>query len=88
MKTMIAGGRDCGTGAVVRQEGIVLRPGELTSYGVEWSECTRVTPLGGMAYFGHFLHANGLFDDLVEGCPLSYRSNNAPSKQQVLGTVV
>jgi hypothetical protein len=44
--------------------------------------------MGGMAYFGHFLHGNGLFDDLVAGCPLSYRSNNAPSKRQVVGTAV
>jgi hypothetical protein len=41
-----------------------------------------------MAYFGHFLHANGLFDDLVEGCPLTYTSNNAPGKRRVLGTLV
>ena len=55
---------------------------------MEWTDCSRVTPLGGLAYFGHFLHANGLFDELVAGCPLSYSSNNAPSKRQVLGTAV
>jgi hypothetical protein len=41
-----------------------------------------------MAYFGHFLHANGLFDDLVDRCPLTYTSNNAPGKRRVLGTLV
>jgi len=45
--------------------------------------------MGGMAYFGHFLKENGLFDDLVNnGDPLTYASNNAPSKRRVLGTVV
>ena len=88
MNTMIADAGKIDTEPVVRQTQSILRPGELASYGVEWTECSRVTPLGGMAYFGHFLHANGLFDDLVEACPLSYSSNNAPNKRQVLGTAV
>lgn len=66
----------------------MLRVGELSSYGVEWSDCLRATPRGGMSYFGHFLRANGLFDDLVNSCPLAYTSNNAPDKRAVLGTVV
>jgi hypothetical protein len=88
MNTTIAdyGKRDIGS--VATQGGSFLRVGELASYGVEWSDCTRVTSMGGMAYFGHFLHANGLFDDLVEGCPLTYTSNNAPGKRRVLGTLV
>ena len=65
-----------------------MRVGELASYGVEWSDCSRVTPMGGMAYFGRFLHMNGLFDDWVEGCPLTCTSNNAPSKRRVLGTLM
>ena len=81
---------DCGKHGLEPTEtqgGSFLRVGELGSYGVEWSDCSRVTPLGGMAYFGHFLHANGLFDDLVEECPLTYTSNNAPGKRRVLGTL-
>lgn len=88
MNTMIADTGNTDRGPAVRQTQSILRAGELASYGVEWTDCSRVTPLGGMAYFGHFLHANGLFDDLVAGCPLSYKSNNAPSKRQVLGTTV
>ena len=65
-----------------------LKVGELSTYGVEWEDCSRATSMGGMAYFGHFLQENGLFDDLVNGCPLTYASNNAPSKRRVLGTVV
>jgi hypothetical protein len=88
MNTMIADRRNTDTAAAGRQTESILRPGEWTTYGVEWTECSRATPLGGMAYFGHFLHTNGLFDDLVAGCPLRYRSNNAPDKRQVLGTAV
>ena len=82
---------DCGKHGIKPTEtpdGSFLRVGELGSYGVEWSNCSKVTPMGGMAYFGHFLHANGLFDDLVDGCPLRYTSNNAPGKRRVLGTLV
>jgi len=88
MTTMIANRSETATVGAGRQPESILRPGEWTSYGVEWTDCTRVTPMGGIAYFGHFLHSNGLFDDLVAGCPLRYSSNNAPSKRQVLGTVV
>ena len=85
---MIADRRDTATVGAGRQPESILRSGELASYGVEWTDCAQVTPMGGLAYFGHFLHGNGLFDDLVAGCPLSYSSNNAPSKRQVLGTAV
>lgn len=88
MRAMIADAEEADTYPEVKQPENILRPGELASYGVEWTDCSRVTPLGGLAYFGHFLHANGLFDALVAGCPLSYSSNNAPSKRQVLGTAV
>lgn len=88
MQAMIADTGENGTGPVLRQTESILRLGSLASYGVEWTECSRVTPMGGLAYFGHFLHANGLFDDLVEGCPLSYTSNNAPDKREVVGTAV
>jgi len=88
MNTTIAGSGKRDMGSVATQGGSFLRVGELSSYGVEWSDCSRVTSMGGMAYLGHFLHANGLFDDLVEGCPLTYTSNNAPSKRRVVGTLV
>ncbi len=88
MKTTIANKKERDTRLVATQEGSFLRVGELSTYGVEWSDCSRATALGGMAYFGHYLNANGLFDDLVERCPLTYTSNNAPGKRRVLGTVV
>lgn len=88
MDTTIMDGGTGDIGSTLKQEERFLRIGELASYGVEWSECTKVTPLGGMVYFGHFLRENGLFDNLVEQCPLDYTSNNAPGKQRVLGTIV
>lgn len=88
MLTMIADTDKIDTAPTIRQFENLLRPSEMASYGVEWTDCSRATPLGGMAFFGHFLHANGLFDELVAGCPLDYSSNNAPGKRRVMGTVV
>ena len=56
---------------------------------VTWSEDdSRMTQMGGLAYFVNFLKATGLFDHLVEACPLAYESNNAPQKRDVLGTML
>ena len=88
MHNMTADTGKVDTAPAIRQSESILRLSEMTSYRTEWTDCSRATPLGGMAYFGHFLHANGLFDDLVAGCPLEYRSNNAPGKRRVLATIV
>jgi len=88
MHTMIADTGKSDTAPNIRQSENILRPGELASYGVEWSDCSRATPLGGMAYFGHYLHANGLLNDLMSDCPLKYTSNNAPKPQQVVGSLI
>jgi hypothetical protein len=56
---------------------------------VEWSKQShRMTRLGGLAYFNEFLEVTGLFDDLVFECPLTYTSNNAPDKRDVLGVML
>jgi hypothetical protein len=47
-----------------------------------------VTPLGQLAFFVEYLKQGGLFDPFVADCPLSYSSPNAPSKRDVLGTMV
>lgn len=63
-----------------------LRP---SSFRVEWSdEDARVTRMGGLAYFVQYLEATGLFEHLVQACPLSYESNNAPNKRDLLGTLL
>ncbi|MFH1215878.1 MAG: transposase, partial [Pseudomonadota bacterium] len=55
---------------------------------VEWDPQAAVTPLGQLPFFISFLKATGLYDNFVETCPLQYTSPNAPSKRDVLGTIL
>ena len=55
---------------------------------VKWSAEAAVSSLGLMPFFIEFLKTSGLFDKWVEGCPLTYTSSNAPSKRDVLGTIL
>jgi hypothetical protein len=55
---------------------------------VEWDPQAAVTPLGQLAFFTEFLKVSGLFEPWVQECPLDWRSPNAPSKRDVLGTAV
>jgi hypothetical protein len=56
---------------------------------IEWSqEENRVTQMAGLAYFVEFLSTTNLFEHFVQTCPLSYQSNNAPDKRDVLGTLL
>lgn len=55
---------------------------------VEWDPDAAATPLGHLAFFTEYLKVSGRFDALVSDCPLHYRSPNAPSKRDVLGTVL
>lgn len=63
--------------------------GRVHPFRVEWSDDNgRLTRMGGLCYFAGFLAKTGLFEDLVEHCPLSYTSNNAPNKRDILGTML
>ena len=55
---------------------------------VEWDPDAATPPLGHLAFFAEYLKVSGRFDALVADCPLHYRSPNAPSKRDVLGTVL
>src|SRR4051794_8604539 len=55
---------------------------------IEWDPEAPITPMGQMAFFIAFLKTSGLFDSLVAACPLHYRSPNAPSRRDVLGTAL
>ncbi len=55
---------------------------------VEWDAQATVTPLGQLPFFIEYLKQGGLFDPWVADCPLEFRSPNAPSKRDVLGTVL
>jgi len=55
---------------------------------VRWDEGAAATPNGQLVFFAEFLAAAGVFDRWVEDCPLEYTSGNAPTKREVLGTLV
>jgi hypothetical protein len=55
---------------------------------VKWVPEGAVSALGQMAFFIEFLKTSGLFDAWVNDCPLRYTSPNAPSKRDVLGTIL
>src|SRR6201984_1793274 len=57
---------------------------------VEWEKAQRqtMTPLGHLPFFIEYLKQGGLFDGWVAGCPLYVTSPNAPSKWDILGTVM
>src|SRR5712691_864318 len=55
---------------------------------VEWDNTATVTPFGQLPFFIEYLKQGGLFDGWVADCPLHYTSPNAPTKRDVLGTVL
>src|SRR3954454_14892936 len=55
---------------------------------VEWDASAPVTPFGQLPFFIDYLKQAGLFDAWVADCPLSLTSPNAPSKLDLLGTVM
>ena len=55
---------------------------------VRWDEGAAATPHGQLVFFAEFLAATGVFERWVSGCPLEYRSGNAPDKRDVLGTLM
>ena len=55
---------------------------------VEWDSDGLVTPLGQLPFFVEYLKQAGLFAGWVADCPLTFGSPNAPSKHDLLGTVL
>jgi len=55
-------------------------------FQVRWDERGGTTAMGQLPFFAEYLNATGLFEDWIEGCPLSYVSPNAPKLIDVLGT--
>lgn len=55
---------------------------------VEWDTQAEVTPFGQMPFFVDFLKSADLYQPWVKESPLNYTSPNAPSKNDVLGTIV
>jgi hypothetical protein len=55
-------------------------------FHVRWDTAAQVSSVGGVAHFAQFLEATKLFDEWVSDCPLSYESNRAHDKRDILGT--
>ncbi len=55
---------------------------------VEWDPQAAVTPLGQFPFFIEFLKISGLLSSWIEDCPLQLTSPNAPSKRDILGTLL
>src|SRR4051812_43726441 len=55
---------------------------------IEWAATAPVTPFGQLPFFIDYLKQAGLFDTWVADCPLSLTSPNAPTKRDLLGTVL
>ncbi len=55
---------------------------------VEWDDQAPVTSIGQLVFFVQFLKTCNLFEPWIKDCPLEYRSPNAPSKNDVLGTLL
>jgi hypothetical protein len=55
---------------------------------LRWDETAAVTTMGQMPVFVDFLKTSGLWDGFVGECPLSYKSPNAPSHVDILGTLM
>ena len=53
---------------------------------IEWNPDAEVTPIGQLPFFIQYLKLGDLFKPWVEACPLTYTSNNAPRKIDVLGS--
>lgn len=55
---------------------------------VKWEPEPGMTMNGPLIYFIEFLVKSGRWERWVETCPLEYQSPNAPSKQEILGTIL
>ena len=55
---------------------------------IRWDETAAVTAMGQMPVFVDFLKTSGLWDGLIEDCPLRYKSPNAPSHVDIMGTLL
>lgn len=55
---------------------------------VEWDHDAATTPFGQLPFFIEYLKTGNLFEPWVEDCPLNFTSPNAPTKRDLLGTVL
>ena len=74
------------------ERGVVEQSKAVETFGgrvfVRWDPDAAVTAFGPVTYFIEFLKTNGLWQQWVKECPLSYSSPNAPPKEDILGTIL
>ena len=79
-------------GALVQGGERVSQPEVVDTLGgrmhVRWNSSAAATPHGQLVFFAEFLTASGVFERWVSACPLAYSSGNAPTKRDVLGTLM
>ena len=57
-------------------------------FDCRWDETTPLSTSAHNALMSSFLATGGVFDHLVETCPLKLTSNNAPTNRETLGTAI
>ena len=57
-------------------------------FGLCWNDAVPLTTGAHNAFLSAFFAAGGVFDHLVDTCPLKLTSNNAPTNRETLGTAV
>ena len=57
-------------GSGVGEDMRVITPGGV--FHVRWDSRGGATAMGQLPFFAEYLNATGLFEDWLEGCPLSY----------------
>lgn len=79
-------------GEVVEEEIGYPAPHRIDTFGgsveVRWNEEVGMSLNGPLVYFVEFLKVSGLWERFVSGCPLEYKSPNAPKKEEILGTLL
>ena len=67
-------------------------PPHLDSFGGPvkacWGSSPAVTRHGLLVYFIDFLKVSKTWEDVVDSCPLTYSSPNAPTKEEILATML
>ena len=57
-------------------------------FGLCWNDTVPLTTGAHNAFLSAFFEAGGVFDHLVDTCPLRLTSNNAPTNRETLGTAI
>jgi len=75
-----------------RPQTALVKPVEVDTFDgkvhVEWDPMAAVTPIGQLPFFIQYLKLGNRFEPWVNEYPLHYTSNNAPTKTDVLGSLL